>query len=47
MKAVDLFAGGGGLSLGLMEAGMRMVGAFDNWQPAIDTYKQKQSISIL
>ena len=40
MKAVDLFAGGGGLSLGLMEAGMRMVGAFDNWQPAIDTYKQ-------
>lgn len=40
MKAVDLFAGGGGLSLGLMEAGMTMVGAFENWPPAIDTYRQ-------
>jgi len=36
---VDLFAGCGGLSLGFIEAGYDVVGALENWKPAIDTYR--------
>lgn len=39
LNTVDLFCGGGGLSLGLQKAGFNIVEAFDNWQPAIDFYK--------
>ena len=39
MKTVDLFAGCGGLSLGFKNAGFEIVAAFDNWQPAIEVYK--------
>ena len=39
MKAIDLFAGCGGLSLGFQKAGIDIVGAFENWKPAIDIYR--------
>lgn len=43
MKAVDLFCGCGGMSLGFQNAGYKIVGAFDNWDPAIRTYKKNFS----
>jgi len=39
MKTVDLFCGCGGFSLGFQNAGFEIVGAFDNWKPAAETYK--------
>lgn len=39
MKAVDLFAGCGGLSLGLKMAGIDVVAAFENWENAIKVYE--------
>lgn len=36
--AIDLFAGAGGLSLGLHSAGFDVVAALDSWQLAVDTY---------
>ena len=38
LKAVDLFAGAGGFSLGLSNAGFQVVGAFDNWDVAARTH---------
>ncbi len=35
---VDLFSGCGGLSLGFERAGFKIVAAYDNWKPAIETY---------
>jgi len=40
MRVVDLFSGCGGMSLGLQQAGFKVVGAFDNWMPAIAIYKE-------
>lgn len=40
MKAVDLFAGCGGLSLGFMKAGVKVKAAFDWWDPAIAVYAE-------
>jgi len=40
MKAVDLFCGCGGLSLGFIEAGFDVVAAFDFWDEAINVYKE-------
>lgn len=40
MKAVDLFCGCGGMSLGFQNAGFEILEAFDNWEPAIRTYKK-------
>ena len=39
MRTVDLFSGCGGMSLGFKNAGFNLVGAFDNWEPAINVYK--------
>jgi DNA (cytosine-5)-methyltransferase 1 len=38
-KAIDLFCGTGGASLGLVKAGFEVVGAVDAFDPAIETYK--------
>lgn len=39
-RVVDLFSGCGGLSLGFQNAGFEIVGAFDNWEPAVEAYKR-------
>lgn len=39
MRVVDLFAGAGGMSLGLRNAGFDVVAAYDAWHPAISTYR--------
>lgn len=38
-RVVDLFAGGGGLSLGFQTAGFNVVCAVENWKPAIEVYQ--------
>lgn len=43
MKVVDLFCGCGGLSLGFQKAGFDIVGAFDNWDKAINVYNENFS----
>jgi len=43
MRAIDLFSGAGGLSLGLVSAGFDVVAAVDNWQLAVDTYTKNFS----
>lgn len=37
---VDLFSGAGGLSLGLLRAGWRALLAIDNWDDAVETYRE-------
>ncbi|MCZ7861079.1 DNA cytosine methyltransferase [Agrobacterium salinitolerans] len=39
IKAVDLFCGCGGLSVGLGDAGFNVVAGIDAWQEAIEVYK--------
>lgn len=39
MKAIDLFSGCGGLSLGFQELGYEILAAYDNWQPAVEVYQ--------
>lgn len=39
MKAVDLFCGCGGLSLGFIQSGFDVIASFDNWDEAIAVYK--------
>ena len=38
-RVADLFSGCGGLSLGFLNAGFNVVGAFDNWDEAISIYR--------
>lgn len=40
LKTVDLFAGCGGMSLGFQNAGFNILAAYDNWEPAVETYKK-------
>ena len=40
MKVVDLFCGCGGLSLGFMKAGFKVLAGFDFWDDAIAVYKK-------
>ncbi len=40
VRAVDLFSGCGGMSLGFTRAGFDVVEAYDNWNPAIEVYKK-------
>lgn len=39
MKVIDLFAGAGGMSFGLQNAGFDIVAVYDAWHPAISTYR--------
>jgi DNA (cytosine-5)-methyltransferase 1 len=39
-RALDLFCGAGGLSLGLIQAGIDVVAGVDAWPTAIDTYRK-------
>ncbi len=38
VRAIDLYAGVGGWSLGLRLAGIEVVASYEWWQPALDTY---------
>ena len=40
MKVVDLFCGCGGLSLGFMKAGFKVLAGFDFWDDAIAVYEK-------
>ncbi len=40
MKVIDFFAGCGGLSLGFQNVGFDIQAGFDNWQAAINVYKE-------
>ena len=40
IKAVDLFSGCGGLSLGFQQAGIEILAAIDNWNIALDVYRK-------
>jgi DNA (cytosine-5)-methyltransferase 1 len=46
-RAIDLFCGCGGLSLGLTAAGFSVVGALDNWPTAIQTYRNNFSHPVV
>lgn len=39
MKCIDLFAGCGGLSLGMTNAGLNILAAFEKWDRAVSVYK--------
>ena len=39
-RAISLFAGAGGCSLGFAKYGVRILGAYDIWQEAVNTYNQ-------
>lgn len=38
-RVVDLFAGGGGMSLGFQNAGFNIICAIEKWRPAIEVYR--------
>lgn len=39
-RALDLFCGSGGMSLGLQAAGFEVIAGVDNWAPAAETYRK-------
>ncbi|MGB3486526.1 MAG: DNA cytosine methyltransferase [Xanthobacteraceae bacterium] len=40
MRAVELFVGAGGMSLGLRRAGIEVIQAYDAWGPAVEVYRR-------
>lgn len=46
MRAIDLYAGVGGWSLGLRLAGIEIVGSYEWWQPAVDTHNKNHGGTI-
>lgn len=46
MKAIDLYSGIGGWSLGLKMAGIDVIKSFEYWQPALDTYNKNFNKNI-
>lgn len=40
MKCIDLFCGCGGLSLGFKNAGFEILAGIDNWEKALDVYRE-------
>ncbi|WP_170571197.1 DNA cytosine methyltransferase [Ruegeria atlantica] len=46
MRAIDLYAGIGGWSLGLKLAGVEVVHSYEWWQPAIDTHNGNHSTNL-
>ncbi|WP_022685621.1 DNA cytosine methyltransferase [Sphingomonas phyllosphaerae] len=46
LRAVDLYAGIGGWSLGLRLAGIEVVASYEWWQPAIDTHNGNHGGSV-
>lgn len=46
MRAIDLYAGVGGWSLGLRLAGIEVVGSYEWWQPAVDTHNKNHGGEI-
>lgn len=40
LKVIDLFSGCGGMSRGFLDAGYKIVAAFDNWKPAVEVYQK-------
>lgn len=44
--AIDLFSGCGGMSLGFSNTGFDILAAFDNWDPAVDVYRENFSHPI-
>lgn len=47
MRAVDLFCGCGGLSLGFMKAGFEIAAGFDFWDEAITVYERNFSHPVI
>ena len=39
-KAIDLFSGCGGMSLGFQKAGFNICAAYDKWEPAVKVYQK-------
>lgn len=46
MRTIDLFSGCGGMSLGFQNQGFEIIGAFDNWKPAINIYEDNFNHNI-
>lgn len=47
MRAVELFCGAGGFSFGMKQAGIRVVRAYDVWEPALQVYRKNMPASKL